>query len=629
MKKIYICALALFLGNLSFAQQITPRTFTKSSLQTSVNNGLPSAIGDIQANYKAPGDVIWSEDFTNGLPKDWKVVDNTNKGYKWVINSDSISNTSATPPGFTDAGAIKSKSGGKHMLIFGDEYNRLEMANTGKATDLDSYFQTAAISVKNMLGVSVNFQQKFRQCCAINPSPVVVLIASKDPNFKNNVKEYDIIGGVAGNVQSADPMNMSINISAIAANYDGKIYLRFHIKSGTSHYYWMIDDIEVVESQTNDIVASAGSAHFYGVEYSRIPKSQIQPMSASMIYTNNGTQTQTKSNLTVTINDGTTSVVKSTPNIDIPSLKTDTIKWDSLWTPAATVGKEYTVTLDIKSEDIIDSSPSNNTQTMPPFSITDGIMALDDYSMTPGSSGASNSIKNKEYEVGNQFDCTASAPLYAIEVVTGAGTPAGTIIDAVLYSRTVVNQTEVFTEVWRSKPYTTTTNDINTPKKFYDIGGKPIFNMIKGATYIAAVHSYINYRYATSGFGPLPGTPTARHSFIRYPNIANPNANSDFNLTVTPMIRLDLKPTSVGIEEGKATTNFSVYPNPSNGQFRINFSKEMRTALISVKNMIGQTILDKTVNVSGKKTETISLANYSKGVYFLTVNDETVKLIIE
>jgi hypothetical protein len=55
----------------------------------------------------------------------------------------------------------------------------------------------------------------------------------------------------------------------------------------------------------------------------------------------------------------------------------------------------------------------------------------------------------------------------------------------------------------------------------------------------------------------------------------------------------------------------------------------VKTAAISVKNVVGQTILNKTVNVSGRSTETISLSDYSKGVYFLTVNDETVKLIIE
>jgi hypothetical protein len=629
MKKIYLCVLALSVGSLSFAQQINNKTFTESRLQPSLSTEAPSTIGSQTVNYKAPGDTLWSEDFTGGLPAGWKVVDNTGNNYLWVINDQDISNNTETPSGYTEASAIASTSGGNHMLMFGDEYNRLELANTGSAQDIDSYFETTAIPVNNLTGVSVNFQQKFRRCCAINPSPQTVLIASTDPTFATNFQEYDMIGGIAGNVESADPMNMSINISAIAADYVGDIYLRFHMKSGSSHYFWMIDDINVVESPTNDMTASSGSANFYGVEYSRIPDSQIQSMNASMIYQNIGTADQPNSNLTVTIDDGATPVVLSTPNTTIASLETDTIVWDSLWTPPATIGKTYTVTLDVLSEDSTDATPTNNTQTMTSFTITDGIMALDDYSETPGSSSGGSGNGTTEYEAGNQFDCTVAAPLYAIEIVTGDGTPVNTFIDAVLYLYSVVDDAAVYTEVWRSQSYATTAADINTPKKFYDVAGTPIFELVSGQTYIAAVHSFIDFEYATSGSGPLPGTPTATHSFISYPNIAAPNASSTFSLTATPMIRLDLKMTAVGIEEGKATTNFSVYPNPSNGDFTINLNNDMKTAAISVKNVVGQTILNKTVNVAGRTTETISLTDYSKGVYFLTVNDETVKLIIE
>ena len=466
MKKIYLCVITLSVGSLSFAQQINNKNFTESRLQPSLNNEAASTIGSQTANYKAPGDTIWSEDFTGGLPAGWSVIDNAGNNYLWVINDQDIINNTSTPPGYTDASAIASTSGGNHMLMFGDEYNRLELANTGSAPSLDSYFQTTAISVNNFVGVSVNFQQKFRRCCAITPSPEVVLVASTDPTFASNFQEYDIIGGIAGNVESADPMNMSINISEIAANYVGDIYLRFHIKSGTSHYFWMIDDINVVESETNDIRVSSGSANFFGVEYSRIPASQIQPMSTSIIYHNIGTADQTNANFTISIDDGTTPTVLSTPNVTIASLETDTIAWDSLWTPSSTVGTEYTVTLDIFSEDSTDVTPENNTQTMTSFTITDGIMALDDYSTSPGSSGGGNGGNGvTEYEAGNQFDCTVDAPVYAIELVTGTETPVNTFIDVVLYNVQYSETDVTYSEVWRSQTYATTAADTNSPKK--------------------------------------------------------------------------------------------------------------------------------------------------------------------
>jgi hypothetical protein len=87
---------------------------------------------------------------------------------------------------------------------------------------------------------------------------------------------------------------------------------------------------------------------------------------------------------------------------------------------------------------------------------------------------------------------------------------------------------------------------------------------------------------------------------------------------------------SVGINELNDDVRVNVYPNPSAGVFNINLaSNEANTASVSVKNIVGQTILNETVNVSGNTNHTISLADYSKGVYFLTVNQETVKLIVE
>jgi hypothetical protein len=38
---------------------------------------------------------------------------------------------------------------------------------------------------------------------------------------------------------------------------------------------------------------------------------------------------------------------------------------------------------------------------------------------------------------------------------------------------------------------------------------------------------------------------------------------------------------------------------------------------------------NKRLNIAGNTTKTISLPDYSKGVYFLTVDGETTKLIVE
>lgn len=86
----------------------------------------------------------------------------------------------------------------------------------------------------------------------------------------------------------------------------------------------------------------------------------------------------------------------------------------------------------------------------------------------------------------------------------------------------------------------------------------------------------------------------------------------------------------VGLEETVNEASFSVYPNPSNGEFNINLTSESsQNVSLTVRNVVGQTIINKTVAVSGLTKETISLSDYSNGIYFLTVDNNTVKLIVE
>lgn len=77
-------------------------------------------------------------------------------------------------------------------------------------------------------------------------------------------------------------------------------------------------------------------------------------------------------------------------------------------------------------------------------------------------------------------------------------------------------------------------------------------------------------------------------------------------------------------------TDFSVYPNPSNGEFTINLDSDAKeSTTLVVRNVVGQTVINKNIALAGKSKEVISLKDYSKGIYFLTIKNKTVKLIVE
>jgi hypothetical protein len=604
---------------MAFGQQLKSKAFQNAELQKTKDENNLNFSGNNLKSFKAPGDVIWEENFDAAvaLPNGWSAVDNNNFDAFWEV----------VPPGdlpdadFTSGlTTIASTSGQNCILLYSDLY-QTPIPNGGYY-QMDTYFQTAAIPVDNIPGINIEFQQRFRNCCA--GTPVVVLSVSRDAAFTDPT-EYSILGGV-GNT-SPTLMNMSINISDVAANYSGDIYLRFHIQSGIEAYYWMIDDIKLVESQANDIIASSASAHFWGVEYSRVPVSQLMELSAYMIGQNSGSDDQPNTKLTATVDDGTTQTNFSTDGITLPTVTTDTFELDSFWMPESIPGKRYQVTLDITSDNT-DITPENNSIVTPAFEVTDGIMALDDYSETPGSSGAGRN-QRPDYEIANSFDCIADAPIYSIEFVTGDGTPTdGSVyVSAKLYQRTVTDGSESFSLLWASEPYQVTAGDINNPKKLGNTDGSPIANLESANVYYAVIQTFADFEYAVSGSGPLSGTPTAFHSRIAYPTFSNPD--NTYTISSTPMIRLDFKEGPVGIEDENGTASFSVYPNPNNGEFTIRLDNNVKTANISVRNVVGQSVLNKTINVVGKTSEKISLTDYSKGVYFLTVNEETIKLIVE
>jgi hypothetical protein len=631
MKRIYLSAIALTVSLTSFGQNIEAKKFENTNNKKENLTKNPSNIihtPDAQAFKKLQGDTVWSENFDDGIPVGWQIVDNNSLDYLWRISDE---------PYMSYQGEITlfDESYGNFMLLPIDEYNRNTLGDgiSGNETEMDSYFQTSAINIADPSGLSVVFRSNFQRCCLVN-FVEADLVVDTLPDFSNPT-DFDMIQGVA--VNDVFDGTTTINITgALPSGYTGDIYLRFHVKSRITAYWWGIDNIQIVKPVANDIVASSPTANFWGVEYTRIPTSQIQKMNAFITASNIGSADQTNTNLNITIEDelGDDTTIKipfpaGPSNIEgtINSLAFDTISRDSIWEPEAVVGKRYTVTYNVTSDDFTDATPENNLFVLPSFEITEGILALDDYSENRRSEGGGSN--GDEYEVGNQFDCVADDDLYSIEAVTGDDTPIGAVVNAVLY---LVGSTEAgatsYTELWSSDDYTITSGDIGNAKKFGNADGSIIERLESGSVYMAALHTFADYEYATSGEGPRNGSTNTTHSRTSYPTFANPT--SGFVQGPTPMIRLDLKPNpTLGIQSGNASASFSVYPNPNNGEFTIRLDNDVKSANISVRNVVGQTVLNKTINVAGKRSEIISLSDYSKGVYFLTVNEDTVKLIVE
>ena len=600
---------------------LNPPTQARLSVEDSEGSSVKNNTTD---NDKAPGDVLWSEDFTGGFPAGWTKGGTTNAGADWMINSAPISAQ------YTTEDPVVSASGGNHMLYFSEIV-------VPTFTDHDAWFQTDAITLTGAASYTVKFDQKFRLCCA--GAAALDVEISSDITFASGVTTYSARGATAINAQSGDDVLQQATYLNITDNWGGStatIYMRFHWNLGASHYYWMVDDIEIIESLDNDMLTFEEYHGSQGVNYTRIPAAQIQPIDFALKASNVGGVDATNALLTANVNGGAaftgTSATTTIPALAFGGLlanSSDSLFVTTQWTPTATpLNSPYTIDLVISS-DSVDGNPVDNTFTFMPLEIDANIYASDDYSATPGNGGGYNdqvTPATEDFEAGNYFDIVANATLNYMSVTVGANAVAGSIFDLVLYDLTSGS----FVQVDRSAAHIVAAGDIGTEITL-QLMGAPM--LTAGSTYFAAVHGWgatgSEFFYGTSGRSPDNSAPAGATSLIFYPSMSAPNTGENFYTTNTPMVRLDFSPLSV--EDVTNNVKFNVFPNPSaTGIFNINLDAETsNNANLTVTNVIGKTIINKTIAVAGKTVETISLADYSKGIYFLTIDNKTTKLIVE
>jgi hypothetical protein len=87
-----------------------------------------------------------------------------------------------------------------------------------------------------------------------------------------------------------------------------------------------------------------------------------------------------------------------------------------------------------------------------------------------------------------------------------------------------------------------------------------------------------------------------------------------------------VRPSALGIEDQVVIDDIAVYPNPASEQITIS-SKVTPISTISITEVLGNLLFfEKDIN---SEVKTIDVSSFSKGIYFVNVNDNTVKKIIK
>ncbi|MBN2682028.1 MAG: T9SS type A sorting domain-containing protein [Bacteroidales bacterium] len=297
-------------------------------------------------NVISGGDTIWYEDFSAGIPVDWIVFDNTGLNRNWVYTS--LAPLAGDP--------LASSTGGNGYMLF-DAYNFNNPPETPYNV-MDAIFQTTEIDCSDLETVILRFQNRIR-AYGYSPNNFMVEVSTDQTNWES----FDMIHFVQLDnfYPTANPEFTEINITNIAAGHS-TVYIRFHVVN-LSFYYWMVDDIAVVEAPEYDLTIERPRVDWYfnnGGNYSQIPVSQVGPVFFNGQIQNKGSETQYNVFMDVDITNSFGSVFNGDNSFDFLDFWSyDTLSIACYNFPE--IPGTYDVTFSTGSSGIIDENPENNS----------------------------------------------------------------------------------------------------------------------------------------------------------------------------------------------------------------------------------------------------------------------------
>lgn len=596
MKKVYVLAPALILSMGAMAQVAKSKPVVASDETPGVSHTELKAMRPMEFG-KAAGDVIFSDDFSTGL-SNWTRTPNTMDTI-WKHDLDGPNGT------FSNVSqVIQSTTAANGFAMFDADFSNPASPYADRA----GKFTSPVIDMSGIANAIISFQHTYRTCCSNTFFPKVEVSTDNFATFAT----YDAtVYGVSVNVAAPTTLT-KINISGFldTASNLNNFQMRFFFDgvTGTSHYFWQIDDVNLFESWTNDLTMN--STTFYsGVEqigYYNIPSSQVAPINFEARLVNNGAAASNNALLTVNLNNGGGSVVSPTKNI--PSEAVDTLI-TATFTPATTV-QSYTATYALTAQAADQNAVDNGASQT--FNITESLYSVDNgLNFGQITNFASNS--GQPLKIGNLMEIFAPTTFDKMQI-------------ALSTSNNNLNQL-FFGEVFI---YNTATQDFDFAGNTEEItvsaannGQMVTLNMLAPVTFnagdlilVLACHNGnpngdLGFR---SGQVVRQGTVLGYLADGSLVNLANPRA---------VRVRMIEQPSDASVKELSGVTMGQLFPNPTSGNTAVNFNMNAASnVVIEVKDMNGRAIAsyDLGNQTAGGHTFNVDTKELNSGVYFVSVN---------
>ncbi|MEI8085786.1 MAG: glycoside hydrolase, partial [Paludibacter sp.] len=195
--------------------------------------------------------VFWKEDFSSGkMPFGWSSVALNDSSSTWFLTDQPYP---GSPGRNYQAPPIASTSRGYHLQYAAGVRVGKNIRNWKKANiQPNAYIQTAAIDCSAKKSVVLKYQQNFFW----NKWEKVGLVSGLFVSVSNNGKdwrEYDVRNHIAAASDCPNPMDVELNITAVAAAQK-TVFIRFWWRN-LYQWYWMVDDIQLTEAFDADVQA--------------------------------------------------------------------------------------------------------------------------------------------------------------------------------------------------------------------------------------------------------------------------------------------------------------------------------------------------------------------------------------
>ena len=627
MKKA-IFTLAILASFNLYSQQVQHHLTATPQKQISENQLRSTS----QTQSSADEVVIWHEDFENGLLGSNISLDSSwstsgADGDIWQKDTDGLS-------GNFNAGDIplQSETADNGWMIFDCDASNTDytLNNDGDtvSTAMNQVVQERSgqltspyIDLTNESNVTLSFQHAYRWCC-YSSHEILVSVSNDDGVIWNDF----IINGQA-EVNQGVSTTTNIVLSDIAANEDS-VLIRFDWSGGeetASHYYWMIDDVKIVETPAYSSLLFesnfyAASYYFGATSYTNIPLSQA----ASSIFFFNGTiENQGVNDLENAQIYGyieSENFYSQSEGSTIASQNRDTLYCIEDFIPEAEGQYDGSV-YGLDTTNNIYTDTANHTLIVSTF---DYARDRADFNTNYGRSWLN---AEGDEQRGNTFDIYADGLLYAISAYFDEGTTPTATAKAILNTRDTIPPYSI--------TYLENTNSLivgqNTDNWVNFVFDTPISvqeGQVLVATILAEYNGADTVMLATSGISS-PGV-----SMLQDITGEQGETGTWYYTPSTPLVRLNFDPNATAIKSYDEN-NFKVYPNPNSGIFTIDLKNKLsRDYSISIQNILGQQVYFEKYKKGNNIQKNIDLSFLDKGVYNINVFNEnnvvdTQKIIIK